>query len=217
MIPRGRPTYELADVAARAGVSLNTWRRRHHAAFVAAVHPLPASQRPLLYDVGQVEAHLTGAPVLPLAELVEVGCEEDHQDQEGDADEQGPRPHADDLLTDAEAGEVAGLSASTIRADAAVGRMDSGEERHGRRWWSRAAAEERAQRPPEYKGRTPGSKDRTTRRRPDHRVAEVARELDAAAAGRRGPVTTAEVARRYDVSERTAERITAAARASEPA
>lgn len=192
MIPRGRPTLDLAGVAERAGVSLATWRRRHHSAFAAAVRPLPGSERPVIYDAAQVEAHLAGEPLPPLP----------------------TGPHADDLLTDAEAADVAGVSASTIRADASTGRMDPGVELHGRRWWTRAAAEARSERQPQYKGRTPGSRDKAPRARPDHRVAEVASELEAAAAGRRVPVTTAEVAERYGVSERTAERITARARAA---
>lgn len=138
MIPHGRPTLDIHGVADRAGVSLTTWRRSHHAAFAAAVQPLPGSQRPILYDAAQVDAHLSGKalPTLPKT------------------------PHPDDLLTDTETGAVAGVSASTIRADAATGRMDAGVERHGRRWWTRAAAEARAARPSEYKGRTPGAKDK---------------------------------------------------------
>lgn len=160
MIPRGRPTLDLADVAQLAGVSPATWRRRHHGAFTAAVQPLPGSERPTIYDAAQVHAHLAGEPLpsLPI------------------------EPAAEDLLTDQEAGSVAKVSASTIRADAAAGRMDPGIERHGRRWWTRAAAEARAERQRQYKGRTPGSKDKAPRARPDHRVAEVATELAAAEA-----------------------------------
>ncbi|MFM9625334.1 DNA-binding protein [Streptomyces turgidiscabies] len=194
MIPRGRPTLDLADVAQLAGVSLATWRRRHHGAFTAAVHPLPGSERPTIYDAAQVHAHLAGEPLPPLPTA----------------------PAAEDLLTDQEAGSVAEVSASTIRADAAAGRMDRGIERHGRRWWTRAAAEARAERQSQYKGRTTGSKDKAPRVRPDHRVAEVATELAAAEAGRRIPVTAAELAELYEVSERTAERIIARARAAAP-
>lgn len=222
MIPRGRPTLDLADVAQLAGVSLATWRRRHHSAFVAAVHPLPGSQRPVIYDAAQVEAHLAGEQVPTLAALIaaedaasgeDQAADERHPDDE---DKRGTRlpPHPSDLLTDQEAGAVAKVSASTIRADAAAGRMDAGIERHGRRWWTRAAAEARADRQPQYKGRTAGSKDKAPRSRPDHRVAEVATELAAAEAGRRAPVTAAEVAELYEVSERTAERIMARARAA---
>jgi hypothetical protein len=192
VIPRGRPTLDLADVAQLAGVSLATWRRRHHSAFTAAVKPLPGSERPILYDAAQVHAHLAGKPLPPLPT--------------GQA--------AEDLLTDQEAGAVANVSASTIRADAAADRMDPGIERHGRRWWTRAAAEERAVRQPQYKGRTTGSKNKAPRVRTDHRVDEVAAELAAADAGRRGPVTAAELAELYGVSGRTAERIMARARAA---
>ncbi|MFK0160831.1 hypothetical protein ACIQVK_53490 [Streptomyces sp. NPDC090493] len=213
-------------MAQLAGVSLATWRRRHHAAFAAAVHPLPGSQRPVIYDAAQVEAHLAGEQVPTLAALIAAedavsgedqaaAVEDEQPDEEEDERETTLPPHPSDLLTDQEAGAVAKVSASTIRADAAAGRMDAGMERHGRRWWTRAAAEARADRQPQYKGRTAGSKDKAPRsRRPDHRVAEVATELAAAEAGRRAPVTAAELAELYEVSERTAERIMTRARAA---
>ncbi|WP_329151202.1 hypothetical protein OG275_38230 (plasmid) [Streptomyces niveus] len=193
MIPRGRPTLDIDGVAARAGVSVSTFGRRHRAAFAAAVKPLPGSKRPLLYDAAQVDAHLSGKPVPTLPK----------------------KPHPDDLLTDTETGAVVGVSASTIRADAATGRMDPGIERHGRRWWTRAAAEAEAARPPEYKGRTSGAKDRGSRRRPTaDRTAAVAAELAAADADQGEPVTVYGIAVRYEVSTRTAERIIAEARRS---
>ncbi|OII59991.1 hypothetical protein BJP40_12025 [Streptomyces sp. CC53] len=198
MIPHGRTTFDIHGVAERAGVSPTTWRRRHHAAFTAAVQPLPGSLRPALYDAAQVDAFLSGKPVPALP----------------------AEPHPDDLLTDTEAGAIAAVSASTIRADAVSGLMPRGEERHGRRWWTRADAEARAARPTQYKGRTPGAKDKAPRkRRPDHRTAEVVTELERAEAGRRGPVTAVELAELYEVSTRTAERILSKARAerSKPA
>ncbi|NWF30854.1 DNA-binding protein [Streptomyces sp. PKU-EA00015] len=191
MIPHGRPALDIHGVAERAGVSPTTWRRRHHAAFAAAVQPLPGSLRPTLYDAAQVDAFLSGKPLPALP----------------------AKPHPDDLLTDTEASAVAGVGASTVRADAVNGLMPRGEERHGRRWWTRAAAEARAARPKQYKGRTPGARDKAPRSRPDHRVAEVVAELERAAAGRREPVTADEIAEFYEVSTRTAERIMAKARA----
>ncbi|MEW2374434.1 DNA-binding protein [Streptomyces sp. NPDC006656] len=191
MIPQGRPALTLDDVAARAGVSPSTWRRLHHAAFTAAVQPLPGSARPLLYDAAQVDAHLTGQPVPPLP----------HE------------PHPGDLLTDAEVAAVTGLSASTVRADAVSGLLDPGIERHGRRWWTRTAAEARTTRPTQYKGRTPGAKDRTPRRTaPDPRLPEIVSALAAAQAGQGPAVTPASLADRYQVSTRTAERLIAKAR-----
>ncbi|MFI5673005.1 DNA-binding protein [Streptomyces sp. NPDC051704] len=192
MIPHGRLAFTLDDIAARAGVSLSTWRRQHHAAFTAAVQPLPGSTRPLLYDAAQVDAHLAGTPIPPLPQ----------------------EPHGQDLLTDAEAGAVAGLTASTIRADATAGRLDPGTELHGRRWWTRAAAEARAARPTQYKGRTPGAKDRTPRHTaPDTRVSEVAAALDAAETGQGPAVTANTLATHYGISTRTAERLIVKARA----
>lgn len=194
MIPHGRPTLDIHGVAERAGVSPTTWRRRYHAAFTASVKPLPGSLRPTLYDAAQVDAFLSGEPLPALPTT----------------------PHPDDLLTDAEAGAIAGISASTIRSDAVTDLMPRGEERHGRRWWTRAAAEARAARPTQYKGRTPGAQDRAPRNRPDSRVPEVAAQITAAAAGDREPVTSSEIAEKYNVSQRTAERIMARARTSGP-
>ncbi|MFJ7159226.1 DNA-binding protein [Streptomyces sp. NPDC101118] len=192
MIPHGRPTLDLTGVAERAGVSLSTWRRQHHDAFATAVQPLPGSARPLLYDAAQVEAHLAGKP-LPLLPA---------------------ESHPEDLLTDAEVGQVAGLSASTVRSDAVNGLIEPGIERHGRRWWTRAQAEARASRPTQYKGRTPGAKDKQPRTvRPNPHLADVAVQLAEAATGRLAPVTAAELAERFEVSVRTAERLLSQARA----
>lgn len=192
MIPHGRPALDIHGLAERAGVSLSTWRRRHQAAFKAAVQPLPGSLKPVLYDAAQVDAHLSGKPLPALP----------------------TQPHPGDLLTDAEAGAIAGVTASTIRSDAVTGLISPGQELHGRRWWTRADAEARATRPTQYKGRTPGARDKTPRTRPDHRVVEVIAELDRAAAGHRVPVTTEELAELYGVSTRTAERVIAKARAA---
>ncbi|MEU9237095.1 DNA-binding protein [Streptomyces subrutilus] len=192
MIPHGRPTLDLAGVAERAGVSLSTWRRQHHAAFAAAVQHLPGSARPLLYDAAQAEAHLAGRPLPALP----------------------TEPHPEDLLTDAETGQVAGVAASTVRADAVNGLIEPGVERHGRRWWTRAQAEARASRPTQYKGRTPGARNKQPAGpRPDPRVDAVALELAQAATGQGPAVTAAELADRYGTSTRTAERILTRARA----
>ena len=196
MIQQGRDVTDVAGVAQLAGTSLATWRRNRHADFVKVVRPLPFSKKPVLYDVQQAAAYLAGKPVPAL--------------------ETDPEPQPGDLLTDAEVAEVAGISASTVRDEAADGRMHSGIEKAGRRFWTRAVAEARRDRPAEerrYRGRTPGSKNRTPRERPtDERAAEVAAELAAAERGDREPVTVAELAERYGVSERTAERTMVRAR-----
>ncbi|MFE9484514.1 DNA-binding protein [Streptomyces spororaveus] len=146
--------------------------------------------RPLIYDAAQVDAHLAGEPLPALP-----------------AD-----PHPDDLLTDAEAGAIAGITASTVRADAVTGLIDRGTERHGRRWWTRSAAEARAGREAQYKGRTAGAKDLAPRiARTDPRVREVAATIAAAEAGTAKSVTAAELAEQYGVSTRTAERLMAKA------
>ncbi|MEV2262779.1 DNA-binding protein [Streptomyces anulatus] len=193
MIPHGRPALDLDSVARRAGVSPATFDRNHRKAFRAAVKPLPGSKRPLLYDAAQVDAHLSGKSVPPLP----------------------TEPDPSDLLTDAEVGAIAGVTASTIRYDATTGLIAAGRELHGRRWWTRAEAEARATRKPQYKGRTPGARDKTPRsRRPDQRVDEIAAELHQAAAGHRGPVNAGVIAVQYGVSTRTAERLMAKARAA---
>ncbi|WP_426500620.1 hypothetical protein [Streptomyces sp. D54] len=155
MIPHGRPALDIDSVAQRAGVSPSTWGRHHAAAFKAAVKELPGSKRPILYDAVQVDAHLSGKPVPPLP----------------------AEPDPSDLLTDAEAGAIAGVAASTIRADATTGLIAPGRELYGRRWWTRAEAEALATRKPQFKGRTPGARDTEPRRlRLDHRVDEIAAE-----------------------------------------
>ncbi|MFD4224707.1 DNA-binding protein [Streptomyces griseus] len=189
MIPHGRPALDLDSVAQRAGVSPSTFGRRHAKAFRAAVKPLPGSKRPLLYDAGQVDAHLAGKPVPELP----------------------TEPDPSDLLTDAEAGVIAGVTPSTIRSDATTGLIAPGRELYGRRWWTRAEAEARATRQPQHKGRTPGATDKTPRsRRPKGPTADdVAAELKRAGAAR-GQVDLDAIAARYGVSRRTVERAIAA-------
>ncbi|MFD8956326.1 DNA-binding protein [Streptomyces caelestis] len=196
MIPHGRPALDIDSVAQRAGVSRSTFERHRAAAFRAAVTPLPGSKRPLLYDAAQVDAHLSGKPVPALP----------------------TEPDPSDLLTDAEAGAIAGVTASTIRSDAATGLIAPGRELYGRRWWTRAEADARATRKTEFKGRTPGARDTTPRsRRPKGpTVDQVAAELHRAAAGDRGPVTAVGIAMQYDVSTRTAQRLIAKARTTHP-
>ncbi|MFI9366061.1 hypothetical protein ACIG5E_34175 [Kitasatospora sp. NPDC053057] len=190
MIQHGRTATDVTGVAKLAGMSVQTWRRNRHAEFVKAVEPLACSKKPLLYDVEQAQAFIDGQPIPALPDK--------------------PAEHPADLLTDAEVAEVAGIKPSTVRDEAADGRMDRGTEVAGRRFWTRAEAEARRDRPAEarqYRGRTPGSKNKAPRERPtDERAAEVAAELAAAEAGARGPVTAAELAERYGVSIRTAER-----------
>ncbi|MFL0028526.1 DNA-binding protein [Streptomyces sp. NBUL23] len=194
MIPHGRPALDLDSVAERAGVSPATFGRRHAAAFKAAVRPLPGSKRPLLYDAAQVDAHLAGEPLPALP----------------------TEPDPSDLLTDAEAGAVAGVTASTIRSDATTGLIAPGRELYGRRWWTRAEADARAARQTQFKGRTPGATDKTPRsRRPKGPTADdIAAEVERAGAGYRGQVDADAIAAQYGVSRRTVERAIAKVRAA---
>ncbi|MYV63271.1 DNA-binding protein [Streptomyces sp. SID4931] len=189
MIPHGRPALDLDSVAQRAGVSPSTFGRNHAKAFKAAVEPLPGSKRPLLYDAAQVDAHLAGKPVPALP----------------------TEPDPSDLLTDAEAGAIAGVTASTIRADATTGLIAPGRELYGRRWWTRAEAEARAGRQRQFRGRIPGATDKEPRRRPSPKTDEIVAEVKRAEAGHRGPVDADGLAAQYGVSRRTAERAIAKA------
>ncbi|MFD9850514.1 DNA-binding protein [Streptomyces parvus] len=153
--------------------------------------PLPGSKRPLLYDAAQVDAHLSGEPVPALP----------------------TEPDPSDLLTDAEAGAIAGVTASTIRADATTGLIAPGRELYGRRWWTRAEADARAGRQTQYKGRTPGATDKTPRsRRPSPKAAQIAAEVERAEAGHRGPIDADILAAQYGVSRRTVDRAIAKAK-----
>jgi len=188
----GRPATDAAGVAQLAGTSLRTWQRNRHSEFVQAVRPLEGSKQPLLYDLAQAAAFVRGEDVPELPE---------HSDE-----------HPDDMLTDAEAGAAAGISASAVRGAAGDGRMPSGVELLGRRWWTRAEAQARRG-VVRHRGRIPGSVNRSPRERPaDVRAREVAATLAAAERGEREPVTTAEVAERYELTARTAERTVARAR-----
>ncbi|MFE5535446.1 hypothetical protein [Streptomyces sp. NPDC056492] len=83
-------------------------------------------------------AHLSGTPVPPLPQ----------------------NTHSQDLPTDAEVAAITGLTACTVRADATAARLAADIELQGQRRWTRTAAEARADRPTQDKGRTPGARDR---------------------------------------------------------
>ncbi|WP_079181282.1 hypothetical protein [Streptomyces sp. CB00316] len=192
------------DIAAAAGLPVHTWRRRHGAAFRARVPMVNPGERLRLYDAEQAHAFLSGKPWPPGA-----------KGAAGD-DAQWPtavphgEEHPDDLLTDKETGNVLGVGDSTVRAYATTGHLPVGIERHGRTWWPRRTAEARRDAGDQHH-RTPGRKpgdprNRAPRPRHDPRIAEIG-ELAAHA-----PLTTADVAQRYGVGERTAQRLLAAAR-----
>ncbi|WP_190093505.1 HTH domain-containing protein [Streptomyces melanogenes] len=110
--------------------------------------------------------------------------------------------------------------ASTIRDYATSGYLDKGVGLHGRRWWRRSAVQARQEagdqrHHPELTGagrRVGDPRNRAPRPRTDPRIEAVAAEL---AAG--GPaVTSADLAERYGVSDRTAQRLLAAARRQGP-
>ncbi|MEU9032105.1 DNA-binding protein [Streptomyces sp. NPDC048383] len=108
-----------------------------------------------------------------------------------------PGDHPDDLLTDREAGDVLDVSPHTIRAYASTGHLSPGIEQYGRRWWPRHEINAR---------RTAGDQRRAPRKRA---VRELADELA-------GPdsfqPTAAQLAKRDQISTRTARRRLTAAR-----
>ncbi|KND23298.1 hypothetical protein IQ60_38225 [Streptomyces europaeiscabiei] len=210
MIPQGRPTMTEDDIATAAGLPVHTWRRRHGAALRARVPVVNPGERLRLYDKEQVRAYLNGESWPP-------GAKDGDQDTATE-DDGKPWPtavppgeeHPDDLLTDKETANVLGVGDSTVRAYATTGYLPTGTERHGRTWWPRHSAEARREAGDQRHhnpGRQPGDpRNRAPRPRHDPRITEIA-ELTT-----RAPLTTADIVQRYEVSERTAQRLLAAAR-----
>lgn len=204
MIPQGRPTMTEDDIAAATGLPVHTWRRRHAAAFRARVPVVNPGERLRLYDEEQARAFMSGKH-WPTGATAET----DDNVQWPTAVPQGAE-HPDDLLTDKETANVLGIRDATVRAYATTGYLPAGTERHGRTWWPRRVAEARRDAGDQHHatpGRKPGDpRNRAPRPRHDPRIEEIA-ELTT-----RAPLTTADVAQRYGVGERTAQRLLAAAR-----
>ncbi|MFG2753756.1 hypothetical protein [Streptomyces xanthophaeus] len=119
------------------------------------------------------------------------------------ASQAGGAVHPEDLLSDKEAGAVLGIDATT-------GYLPAGTERHGRTWWTRRSiaarrdsADQRHHNPGRQSG---GPRNRAPRHRYDPRVTELSALLLL------GQVTTAAIAERYQIGQRTAQRLLAAAR-----
>lgn len=93
MIRHGRKVITPAQIAARAGVPLRTWRRRDLPQFMQRVPNLNEDGRYQLYDLKQTLAYLDGKPIpaLPKGE------------------------HPEDLLTDPESAAVLGVEPQTIK------------------------------------------------------------------------------------------------------
>ncbi|MFI7278525.1 DNA-binding protein [Streptomyces sp. NPDC049879] len=190
MIPRGRPSTTESELAANKGFTLANWRKSREGTLIRdTLTPVHDSQtggnRVIVYDLAQVRACLAGEsiPDVPLP------------------------PHPDDLLTADEAAAILGIHPKTLRAYAGRGQADQGQERHGRRWWSRRVIEERRDNPPSANpkpsGRPRGTKDSKPRAASpaEQRAREVAELL-------RGPVpvTVASVMTAYSLPQRTAQR-----------
>lgn len=142
MIPRGRPVITPADIAARAGMSLATWRRREAPQFMQRVRSLLPG-RYQVFDLEQTTAYLDGKPIPKLP----AGT------------------HPDDLLTDTEAAEILQVSPHTVRAYRVHGQLPVGTHPTGpdgkpitsMALTPRRAIEERlAALPPDHTPRKPG-------------------------------------------------------------
>ncbi|WP_331727105.1 helix-turn-helix domain-containing protein (plasmid) [Streptomyces sp. NBC_01213] len=176
------------DIAAATGLPLHTWRRRHGADFRARVPVVNEGERLRIYDTAQATAYTNGQ-ALPQTPTT--------------------NPDPEDLLSDKEAARILGVDARTVRAYAATGYLPAGTERHGRTWWPRHTIETRRDTPDQRHhnpGRQPGTA-RTTTPRHDPRIAEIAALLT-----RGNGTTTTDIAHRYNVGERTAQRLIAQAR-----
>ncbi|OEJ22485.1 helix-turn-helix domain-containing protein [Streptomyces subrutilus] len=219
MIPRGRPTLTEAEIAAERKVVLKTWQRNEGANMRDRVPLVNEGGRLRLYDEEQARAFLAGSTWPP-------GSGHDGPTATTGADAEGMWPpavppgekHPDDLLTDQEAAAVLETRASTVRDYGTDGYLPV-VQRHGRTWYRRAdlqarlsAGDQRHHPHLTGAGRPQGSKDRAPRRRPDPRVAEIAAGLALAAREGAQPATSAEIAARYGVGERTAQRLLLAAR-----
>ncbi|MFB6862854.1 hypothetical protein ACFCZQ_33195 [Streptomyces virginiae] len=217
MIPRGRPALTEADIAAERKVVLKTWQRNEGAGLREQVPLVNEGGRLRLYDEEQVRAFLAGSPWPPGAGR---GTTKAVTGTDGDSMWPPAVPpgeeHPEDLLTDQEAAAVLETRASTVRDYGTAGYLPV-VQRYGRTWYRRAdlearlsAGDQRHQPHLTGAGRPQGAKDKVPRRRPDPRVAEIAAGLTAGEDSR--PATAAEIAARYGVGERTAQRLLAAAR-----
>ncbi|MGW7592383.1 DNA-binding protein [Streptomyces sp. G9] len=192
------------DIATATGLPVHTWRRRHAAAFRTRVPVVNPGERLRLYDEEQAHAFMNGKH-WPTGATTEAA-----DDTQWPTAVPPGTEHPDDLLTDKETANVLGIRDATVRAYATTGYLPAGTERHGRTWWPRYTAEARRDADDQHH-RTPGRKpgdprNRAPRPRHDPRIAEIA-ELTTQA-----PLTTADVVQHYGVSERTAQRLLAAAR-----
>ncbi|MET9931954.1 MULTISPECIES: DNA-binding protein [unclassified Streptomyces] len=198
MIPRGRPVINEADIAARAGVPLATWRRRDAPAFRERVTSLLPDSRSLLYDLAQAEAYLNGRPIpeLPSGE------------------------HSEDLLTDKETAAVLGISTGTVRAYATQGYLSPGTTRYGTRLWTRREVLDRRDNAPgqgKGGGRRAGEPQGPRKTHPyenDPRLAIAAQALATAPAGTPKGRIAAELAEVHGHTPRTWERLLTTAAAT---
>ncbi|WNI20425.1 DNA-binding protein [Streptomyces sp. ITFR-16] len=199
MIPRSRPVINEADIAARVGVPLPTWRRRDALVFRERVPSLLPDSRYLLYDLAQAEAYLAGRPIPELP-----------------ADE-----HPDDLLTDKETAALLGISTATVRSYAAHGYLSPGTTRYGARLWTRREVHDRRDNAPgrgKGGGRRAGEPQGPRKAHAyedDPRLAIAAQALvDAAADTPKGRIAT-ELAELHGHTPRTWERLLTTAAATQ--
>lgn len=124
MIPRNRPVINERDIATKAGMPINTWRRQVAPGLREHV-PALFDSRIRIYDRAQVQAHLDGRPLPDLPDL----------------------PHPDDLLDDKEAAALLGVTPGTVRAYATQGYIPAGTTVYSLRLWTRRSIQTRLDAP----------------------------------------------------------------------
>ena len=195
MIPAGVEPVDAAGVARMRGVSLGALRNSGLLRQPSSPTPLNAHrERDLVWDPADIRRHMSGLEPLPRVQ-------------------ESP----DDLLDDAEAAALVGVSVETFRSQ--VDQLDVVPRRirvHNLRYWRRGDLSQRYATPPGRPGKPEGAKDLSPRKkrgspapvavRADRRAAELADYLagfDAADAAR---PEIGDLAERFGVSRRTIQR-----------
>jgi hypothetical protein len=195
MIPAGVEPINAEGVARIRGTSLGSLRNSGVLNDPSFPRPLNAHRhRDLVWDPAEVQAHARGDELLPR-----------------------PAPSPDDLLDDAEAAAVVGVAVDTFVQQ--VDRLAISPRSiaaHGLRYWRRGDLVRRHEQAPGRSGKPAGAKDLAPRRRRGApapiagkaaaRIGELAAYLESLAAEGKPRPDTAELAKRYGVSQRTINR-----------
>lgn len=195
MIPAGTDAVAAAEVARILGISLGTLRNTKATSRPGFPVPLNAGRgRDLIWDRADIEAYATGRAARPR-----------------------PEPSPEDLLDDAEAAAVIGVSVVTfVQQLDRIGAAPRYIEAHRLRYWRRGDLVTRHHTPPGRRGKPQGATDlapRKARRGPspvaagaELRRQELAAHLaDLTSTGAPRP-STRELAERFDVTTQTVRR-----------